>query len=1497
MNIINFKFGLQKPNAEMQKHSNITNSICTNNKPNIQDKKFPYISGELLNAYHNIPSFQGRKQKNPTINKSMINAIAHGKVGRNASDYETLTLQEQLILGRDETALFYNFINQNSTNNDDEEKTVTKSAAITVALKRSDDFDKIHTILRANKEMNRGQIDACLKLDLTKQEEIEQFKKLYNLLSKELKQASQPSTQNMLDLYELINNNLTGDSDTDEIIERSAAITISLDADKDSQEGLFLSIKNLLTTNKNLNKDEVLACLSFNITESEQIAKMKQLQPEHRLRAIEAAACISNDLSDNQIKTFSQIINSGITYTDSDSKEKRKYEFLPQEAILCIKNDFDESQFQRFAELRNFSIEMNAVRKAKSKQKLQASKIIEYVLSKKSNEQISFEFRFYDLLSRGIDRKSASTIACHKELTDLVGQKDETTGYPYVTKELVDYANLGLTTKAEINSYKTFLKKGYSQLVAIELAKTGEKEKYDQLRENGLSEDNALNLLKDEGAFSRYQKLINCQTTISNSEIRRMVKYGFETTEQLQNYDLIQGYRNNKLNPQNAATIAKSQHFQEILAMAKETKKQNLKYSEKHLVSLAQIDDETWAKYKKLSETNRNFQVDQAILIAKSKSFDRILSMTKEISNHQEKYSNLQLAILSKLENDNEWENLKKILQVIPNIETSVAVDISKAKSFEAIIKKAKDEQPSIFDLKLMTYFEKDEDLNFLPNAKKVVSLYQKLSPSTIVSIAKNPNFERFLPLLSEKKSDNKHRHKEKDIKTLLNTEFNDKQWELLYEVLKSHNKITISTACEIVKSGYEEQYLKAIKEINGLFVNQALQIAQSKYIDRLISMSKEKEGTEYSTGEIIAFSNFTNDTHWDNWEKIKTKLQNIKRSDAIEISIAPCFEQILEEEKTNATKKEDLAVLSRIQDKSQFEKYRNIKKLRPDLTTTTAVSIAISEFYDDIQKLIKEKNVNGSNLFDKNEIIYFVENRNWETEEQKRTQNTNNLIKLKHYRPNLSSENLIDLSKSKFFDKILKYVEKKGKDNNESIYSNDEICELIQLKEEKHYDNLAKLLEYGIRIKEAVVLAQNDKQTENILKTKVKHLRPSEAAFLALNTPLTSLEPEDLKKIGRTIFYKLNTDEYKETHDLFAKAIKADEQRLKTPLTINDISDSLVDNPDYFSIENGQIIHTGSNSFTVNAEKSTINGENVLYITNPQKPTEKYVAYKGAIVLIQEPRKHIDRKKLEDSLLSHANILPMQSEILATSAEEFIVDIIDNDSECIIGQGTEEITLSNGEKVKTFNGSDMTNSETKEYYQKALKNIKDTNQTSVESILKLMPKDAMLNIRPYTTDDKVGMLYSISSEWESKDGKLWQLRIHSTELEYRNSYDKNWIFRLAYQDGSSRKNEDLSHYNFKDSRFEPATESNYIAQNTHNEIDIEPEACKGKLISNLDFQDIIRKISKAFNSEDSKIRNIFGTKDCNLISRKCFENPSLYIKNKNLINRFLLANGFHSLS
>lgn len=272
---------------------------------------------------------------------------------------------------------------------------------------------------------------------------------------------------------------------------------------------------------------------------------------------------------------------------------------------------------------------------------------------------------------------------------------------------------------------------------------------------------------------------------------------------------------------------------------------------------------------------------------------------------------------------------------------------------------------------------------------------------------------------------------------------------------------------------------------------------------------------------------------------------------------------------------------------------------------------------------------------------------------------------------------------------------------------------------------------------------------------------------------------------------------------------------------------------------KNGNLIfNDGQNSFRAAVQKVDIEGKSAIIIKDLAPNGGYYIAHNGAVTKLNNLRQ-IDKDRLTLSLFGFDKYSLSQRKIYADAAERFPVRIIDNNSECIIGKGIPELEI----KPISILGGNKTNHQFVSYYQQVLKTLKNNGELTVQNILRIMPRFSALQINPYTTSKNGKMLYSISSEWISKDGVKWQLRTHSTDLGHytnsgTNAENSDWIFRIGHEENGIAK---FFEWNEAEKKF--VDTGDFTGQASHIQIPNLPFE-SGNLLNNIHFQNIMRQIS-----------------------------------------------------
>lgn len=448
----------------------------------------------------------------------------------------------------------------------------------------------------------------------------------------------------------------------------------------------------------------------------------------------------------------------------------------------------------------------------------------------------------------------------------------------------------------------------------------------------------------------------------------------------------------------------------------------------------------------------------------------------------------------------------------------------------------------------------------------------------------------------------------------------------------------------------------------------------------------------------------------------------------------------------------------------------------------------------------------------------------------------------------------------------------------------------------EKFYSLISK----GIDPNDAVLIAVDKRYIEMVGKS-YRPLSPKEAAIYATESEYSFLDPTYSNLLDEDVLWCLNTGEPKTVFEIFEKVLQKTDFSDAKKLSASSIS---LDNmPNCSFNENGIFKYEdGDKSFEVKLKTLKIDSKTVLLIEKDDG--EKYIAYDGAIVPYRTIET-LDKEKqtaLSNSLLPHVNIPNCDNSALPTAAKHFVLDILEKENgSCIISQGIPEIK--NG---KSFIGKSLDTEETKEKYRdifKELKLINDSDELRFEDILRIMPKDAMLNIRPYATSKcSSDILYSISAEWYDKEDVLWEMRIHSEDLNHIGDNSKPWIFRLGYNDKNNPNDANAKSYYYD--KADEYCVGTYREPYTHIKLKT-PEKLKDKLISNPIFQKNMRDISISLNDKNNleDVANYLNVHEESLSAKKarilqmCETDITAYYKYRDIIDSILKEQGLPSLN
>ncbi|MBQ4078285.1 hypothetical protein IJD15_03810 [bacterium] len=399
----------------------------------------------------------------------------------------------------------------------------------------------------------------------------------------------------------------------------------------------------------------------------------------------------------------------------------------------------------------------------------------------------------------------------------------------------------------------------------------------------------------------------------------------------------------------------------------------------------------------------------------------------------------------------------------------------------------------------------------------------------------------------------------------------------------------------------------------------------------------------------------------------------------------------------------------------------------------------------------------------------------------------------------------------------------------------------------------------------------------------------PENAVFIAKNEDLMA----KFRLVDPNIFWQGATGEDKQIFDLFNSILVSD-----------NIDGTKIKRNDFYSLPEEHTFNNGTLSFnptdsqkqgySVALQKASKNSTPIMIVKNQNGEKENYIAYDGTIALLRplQALSNEQKKALNIDLSTHPYFSIEEINALEEATRHFIVDIIEENGECIISKGIDGIS-------EPFIGETLDTEATKNKYKNILSRLHNNSNSqniTIENILRLMPKDAMIQIKPYATSKSShDILYSISAEWEDKDGKEWQLRVHSHDLKFADN-GKSWIYRLGYQDSNSL--EPLFYDN---------NQNDFIAgsKNPHTHIFINsPQEYKSKLISNPYFQKAIRNISISFNktqyinkiADELNIHETDNELKKNKIIEKCQQNTGYYYKYKKVVDGLLNEKGLPPL-
>ena len=471
-----------------------------------------------------------------------------------------------------------------------------------------------------------------------------------------------------------------------------------------------------------------------------------------------------------------------------------------------------------------------------------------------------------------------------------------------------------------------------------------------------------------------------------------------------------------------------------------------------------------------------------------------------------------------------------------------------------------------------------------------------------------------------------------------------------------------------------------------------------------------------------------------------------------------------------------------------------------------------------------------------------------------------------------------------------------KYREKGESYYYALDLCQLSE-EERKIYDEYKEKGESSYYALDLCQLSEDELTRYNILRSqKLKRkdgsfysLSHGEAYVLVKETTLSFLTPDQIKKLPEKVFYLISTGEAKDIHTAIQKAvsdyIKAEMldningksfaglnfRNISKPSANGETSVYDTEELKITRIDNGiHVLKNGENNFEVNIKKKKENGKNVLFIEDKNN-NEQFIAYNGAISIVDKtkPSKDLLDENTIKSFVSTPNLNPeKQAEILAKTAQNFVFNIIDDKNETIIGQGLNSC----GELGKPFYCQGKSDDEIINHYGKLITELKQNNQLTAENILRIFPKDARLTIKPYSCGDDNKILYCIGAEWTNNNGKNWEMRIHSPQLNYTSNSD--WIFRLGYQNPEKGN---ITFFEFNNTPQGYDFNGGFNEGKSHIHI---PSPIRSNLLNNIDFQYIIKQISQKTAQE-----NVTYETDTDKFMAD-------YINNKDIVEKLRKENG-----
>ena len=351
----------------------------------------------------------------------------------------------------------------------------------------------------------------------------------------------------------------------------------------------------------------------------------------------------------------------------------------------------------------------------------------------------------------------------------------------------------------------------------------------------------------------------------------------------------------------------------------------------------------------------------------------------------------------------------------------------------------------------------------------------------------------------------------------------------------------------------------------------------------------------------------------------------------------------------------------------------------------------------------------------------------------------------------------------------------------------------------------------------------------------------------------MTDVSYKQVKFLSDEILFKLCTshENSKEIYQILkiAKQLKEEE---KTPYFLSQEQIQKINNLKYkLSInsdktlgisnivqENGKVKVTTSSGeilkFSIKSANFNFNNENANVLFIKDENNKEYIAYNGMIIENKEQRNvDLTMQFLQDYKVHNEE----QATVYSKLVNIFPIDITDKNGNCIIGSA--------------FNPSST--QKDYEFIANQLDTLIQNNELSAESILKLIPRYALLSISPIS-NDKIN--FSISAEWKSEDGSDIKFRIHSANEDFpiivNDKPTGNWIFRFSCKEPDNNpdnNSEDNTYYEPKGTTARRNSANAFVgnfagdgSEDSHVSLQIQPNQ---GLLNDFTFQKVIKEISR----------------------------------------------------